>query len=182
MKSGQRFAEGDPTVPMVTVSAARAGAAASSEAIAKPSIAGATALNMRIISLRMRSMRSQSEKPASWHLFAGRLLGLCLPRACPFGRGAILQLSTIVPSNFCARRLPDLVVLADMLERGVECADAVGQAGQVRMQRDMHDAAGSGALTIKGLELPANRVLEIGRLHVSALESLLVVDVVAVRE
>src|SRR5262245_6275294 len=75
-----------------------------------------------------------------------RLLDLYLPRACPFGSGAIRQLSTIVPSNFRACRFPDLVVLADMLQRGVERADAVGQAGQVRMQRDVHDASGLGAL------------------------------------
>src|SRR5262245_4600747 len=114
--------------------------------------------------------------------FARRLLGLCLPRACPFSRGAVLQLSTIVPSNLRASSLPDLVVLADMLERSVECANPIGQAGEVRMQRDVHDAPGLGALTIEGIELPANRVLEISRPHVRALEGLLVVDVVAVRE
>src|SRR5262245_52581683 len=154
MKSGQRFAEGDPTVPMVTVSAAPAGAAATSEAIAKPSAARAAALNMRIVILRMPSMPPQCEKPALSHLFARRLPGLFLPRACPFSRGAVLQLSTIVPSNLRASRLPDLVVLADMLERSVECANPIGQAGEVRMQRDVHDAPGLPALTIEGIELP----------------------------
>src|SRR5262245_37664486 len=127
-------------------------------------------------------MWSRSEKPALWRSFARRLLGLFLPRACPFGRGAVLQLSPIVPSNLRASRLPDFFVLADMLERGVECANPIGQAGEVGMQRDVHDASGPGPLTVKRIELPANRVLEISRLHVSALEGLFVVDVVAVGE
>src|SRR5262245_19452165 len=113
---------------------------------------------------------------------ARRLLGLFRPRACPFSWGAALQLGTIVPRNFCASRLPDFFVLADMLERGVECANPIGQAGEVGMQRDVHDASGPGALTVKRIELPANRVLEISRLHVGALEGLFVFDVVAVRE
>jgi hypothetical protein len=39
MKTGQRFADGDPTVPIVTVSAARSGAAAITVANKNPSAA-----------------------------------------------------------------------------------------------------------------------------------------------
>src|SRR5262249_16483315 len=121
--------EGDPTVPMLTVSAARAGATGISEASAKTSTAGAAALNVRIVRLHILSMRFQFEKPALWHLFAHRLLDLFLPPACPFSRGTVLQLSTIVPSDLRASRLPDLAVLADMLERSFECANPIRQAG-----------------------------------------------------
>jgi hypothetical protein len=61
MKSGQRFAEGDPTVPMVTLSAARAGAMAVNETTAKPSAARPSLLNTFIAILLAYSMRFMSE-------------------------------------------------------------------------------------------------------------------------
>src|SRR5262245_45047677 len=91
---------------------------------------------------------------------------LFLPCRFLFPRGVALQLRAIVLCNFGAGRLPDLLMLADVLEGFVERADAIGQAGQIRMDRNMHDASGYGAFTIERIELSANRVLELGRRHV----------------
>src|SRR5262249_24699423 len=157
MKSGQRLAEADPTVPMTTVSAARTGAAAIS--MSKPASAHS--------SFRLSRMTT----PPSL---------LSLPRRSR--RRGVLQLRAIVPRDFRAGRLPDLLVPADVFQRGVERADAIGHAGQIGMHRDMHHASGGGALAIERIELPADRILEIRRRHVGGFEGLLVVDVVAVRQ
>src|SRR5262249_55421642 len=64
----------------------------------------------------------------------------------------------------------------------IERADAVRQARQIGVEGNMHDASGCGAFTIEGIELPAYRVLEISRGHIGALEGLLVINVIAVRQ
>src|SRR5262245_10778245 len=87
-----------------------------------------------------------------------------------FWRRAASQLRTIVPGNFQTGRLPDLLMLADVLERSIEGTDAVRQARQIGVEGNMHDASGCGAFTIEGIELPAYRVLEISRGRVAALE------------
>src|SRR5262249_40925280 len=99
-----------------------------------------------------------------------------------FWRRAARQLRTIVPGNFRTGRLPDLLMPADVLERSIERTDAVWQARQIGMEGNMHDASGCGAFAIEGIELPAYRVLEISRGHIGALEGLLVINVIAVRQ
>ena len=63
MNSGHRLAEGDPTVPMVTVSAARAGATDISVATANPSAARPNVRIIRMIILRVHSMRPNDSRP-----------------------------------------------------------------------------------------------------------------------
>ena len=60
MKSGQRLAEGDPTVPIVMVSTARAGATDISAAMANPNAARPNILIIAMIILRVHSVRTQS--------------------------------------------------------------------------------------------------------------------------
>src|SRR5262249_49126809 len=99
-----------------------------------------------------------------------------------FWRRAARQLRTIVPGNLRTGRLPDPLMLADVLERGIERTDAVWQARQIGVEGNMHDASGCGTFAIEGIELPAYRVLEISRGHIGALEGLLVINVIAVRQ
>src|SRR5215472_10284594 len=73
-------------------------------------------------------------------------------------------------------------MLADVLECSVERSDTIWQAREIGMDGNMHDAPGCGIFTIEGIELPAYRVLEISRGHIGALEGLLVIDVIAVRQ
>src|SRR2546421_486627 len=47
----------------------------------------------------------------------------------------------IVPRDLGSGRAPHAFAPQDMLERGVERADAMGHAGEIGMQRDRHDAA-----------------------------------------
>src|ERR1700690_4191528 len=67
----------------------------------------------------------------------------------------------IMPRDLGAGRLPHALVPADMGERGIEGIDAMGHAGQIRMDGDRHDAAGLRAFTVEHVELPADHVAEL---------------------
>src|SRR3569832_2065544 len=58
MNSGHRLADGDPTVPMVTVSTARAGATNSSVAIRDPSVARPNIFAICMTTLRVHPHRT----------------------------------------------------------------------------------------------------------------------------
>src|SRR5262249_59522615 len=82
----------------------------------------------------------------------------------------VLGMRVIGLRDLRAGRLPHAGVLADVVERGVERADAVRHAGQVGMNGDGHDAARLGALAIEHVELPADHLLELAGGAVRALE------------
>jgi hypothetical protein len=48
-----------------------------------------------------------------------------------------------------------------MGERGIESVDAMGHAGQIRMDGDRHDAAGLRAFAVEHIELPADHVAKL---------------------
>src|SRR3989442_74589 len=109
MKSGQRLADGDPTVPMMTVSTARTGETDSSATITKPRAARPSVVNICMIILHVHSIRRNSMTDAHGTVGVIHSSGYCSSRGF-FLRGCIaLQLRAIVPRNFRARSLPDLL-------------------------------------------------------------------------
>ena len=90
-------------------------------------------------------------------------------------------LRRIVPRDLGAGRLPHARVGADMGERGIECIDAVGHAGQVGMDGDRHHPAGLRAFAVEHVELPADHVAKLVGRAVLALEHRLVVDLLRIR-
>ena len=86
-----------------------------------------------------------------------------------------------VPRDLGAGRLPHALVPADMGERGIEGIDAMGHAGQVRMDGDRHDAARLRAFAVEHVELPADHVAELAGGAMLALEHRLVVDLLRIR-
>src|SRR5262245_58775971 len=68
------------------------------------------------------------------------------------------DLRAIMSRDLGPGRLPYVRVLADIAERGVERVDAVRHAGEIRVQRDRHDAPGLRAFAIEHVELPADHL------------------------
>src|SRR5262249_58093244 len=69
---------------------------------------------------------------------------------------------------------------ADIGKRRVEGVDAMGYAGEIRMERNGHDAAGLRSLTVEHVELPADHVAKFFCRAVRPLEHGLVVDLLTV--
>src|SRR6266581_3474474 len=86
----------------------------------------------------------------------------------------------IVPRDLGPGRAPHAFAPEDVLERGIERADAVRHAAQVRMQRDRHDAARFGAFFVEDVELAHDHLAEFFGRAVALLERGFVVDLRAV--
>jgi hypothetical protein len=98
MKSGQRLAEGDPTVPMMTVSTARTGATDINMSATKPSAARPSVSIIRMIHplCPLHAAQSTAAGPRNRirQSLTGMISGLFLPRRVFFGG---------VPPASCAR-------------------------------------------------------------------------------
>jgi hypothetical protein len=90
------------------------------------------------------------------------------------------DLGAIVAHDLASSGEPHPSVAADVLERFVECANAIRLTGQVGVDHDGHDPPRFFSFFVQGVELTADHVLKFSRRAMIAFESLLVVDVVAV--
>src|SRR6266571_899645 len=186
----------------------RPNASTARAAIASTLARSATSVRTAIASkpCRLRSTAAPSAAMASISaitIFAPSLANpsaYALPMPCPppvmiatfpAKRSAMLRSSSgarsmrrlsahIVPRDLGPGRAPHAFAPEDVLERGIERADAVRHAAQVRVQGDRHDAARFGAFFVEHVELAHDHVAELRRGAVAPLERRLVVDLGAV--
>ena len=162
IKTGHRLADAEPTVPTVTLSP-RAG---------------------RQPHRRQQKERScpiSSSTPRQRHDVSPSALPSSLASFPSCDVSGAFACATIVPCNFRASRLPDFLVLADVFQRGVERADPVRHADQVRMQRNCHHSAGFGAFAVEHVELIADHLAEAVGADIARLDRRFVVELLGVR-